>query len=70
MLEYVASCPRNKPALKCPHNLCHYQKCHNIPDATCLLDTCGVCKAKFYLNGADVTDQCGNYIISTFQVAI
>ena len=55
----VANCPPEKPSLKCPHNLCHFQTCHNIPDATCILDTCGQCRAKFYHDGTDVTDQCG-----------
>ena len=61
VLIFLASCPSSKPELQCPYNPCNYRKCINIPDATCVFDTCGQCKARFYVDddNVEVTQQCG-----------
>ena len=56
---YIATCPPNKPPIICPINLCDYQTCPQYPNANCTVDRCGQCKAKFYVNQEDVTNQCG-----------
>ena len=54
----IGSCPPNKPPIYCVINPCEHQNCSNIPNAQCVLDNCGRCKAKFINNGTDVTTQC------------
>ena len=61
MLLSLVVCPDDKPELKCPFNLCDYQKCLNFPDANCVFDVCGGCTARFYSGDREVTDDCGIY---------
>lgn len=55
----VDNCPLSKAAVSCTSNPCDYEKCYNFPEADCMVDTCGQCRALFSVNGTDVTDLCG-----------
>ena len=57
-LGLTGSCPPDKPPIYCATNPCDHQTCSNIPNAQCVLDNCGQCRAKFINNGTDVTTQC------------
>ena len=49
----------------CPAVPCHGQVCTDHPHAICISDHCGGCFARFYADGTDVTDQCGNGVSFT-----
>ena len=55
---YTVDCPSNKPALICSIDLCDHQTCPNVTQAKCKLDICGECRARFYINDTEVTDEC------------
>ena len=54
----IVTCPANKPPIICSINPCDHQTCPQYPEAKCIVDRCGQCKAKFIVNQEDVTDQC------------
>lgn len=60
------SCPQSKAPVFCPVSPCDYQNCYNYPEAICTTDVCGQCKAKFSINGTDVTESCGQYNCSHY----
>ena len=62
--SFTASCPPNKPKMFCPESFCNYQSCSNFPNAQCVIDNCGQCRATFIENGTDVTDQCSKFYLN------
>ena len=58
IITLTASCPPEKPKVShCLINPCDHQECLNFPQAKCVVERCGICKAKFILNGTDITSQ-------------
>ena len=51
----------------CPESLCNLQSCSNFPNAQCVIDNCGQCKATFIENGTDVTDQCSKFYLNNIN---
>ena len=37
---------------------CQSATCPGVDDATCVADYCGGCKARWFVDGVEVTDQC------------
>ena len=58
-VHVVGNCPPERPEVQCPYNPCEYEVCSNFPDAECMFDSCGQCKARFFDGDTEVTQQCG-----------
>ena len=54
-------CPEDTPALRCGLNYCNFLTCPESPDAECIMDVCGQCEARFYMNNEEVTDSCSKW---------
>lgn len=54
----------------CYINPCHFASCPAIDseDVTCVADHCGGCFAQWFLNGKEVTDQCGGMHMYTLAI--
>ena len=60
----ATGCPDGSQPTGCVFHPCHRQRarCPAIEDAICIADHCG-CKAKWILNGMDVTKYCRGEIL-------
>lgn len=56
------TCPPDKPPVNCFVNPCQFAKCPAHPNARCVSDFCGGCNARFFEDGEEVTDTCGENI--------
>ena len=56
------TCPPDKPPVNCFVNPCKFAKCPAHPNARCVSDFCGGCNARFFEDGEEVTDTCGENI--------
>ena len=54
-------CPEDTPVLGCGLNYCNFLTCPESPDAECIMDVCGQCEARFYINDEEVTDSCSKW---------
>ena len=55
-------CNKDIQVVQCLDNPCDTAQCPNIPDAICVLSTCGQCSAHFFdPSGDDITRNCRMY---------
>ena len=64
---YLLGCPGNKTKVQCLTDPCLNSSCSVFPDAQCVADYCGECKARFYYKGKEVTDTCGKLVLTSFK---
>lgn len=51
-------CPPGTPFIQCSTDLCTVNKCPGVPPATCIVDHCGGCNARWYIGNQDITEEC------------
>lgn len=51
-------CPPGTPFVECSADPCTVNRCLGVPSATCIVDRCGSCSAKWYIGNQDVTEEC------------
>lgn len=52
--DFVTPCVCEVGIAVCQENPCVTESCPSYPEATCRIDFCGVCKARWYVNGKEV----------------
>ena len=52
--DFVNPCRCDADIATCDDNPCEKSSCKSYPEATCRVDFCGVCKARWYVNGKEV----------------
>ena len=66
--SHLLECPPNAPIVNCFTDPCDVTSCNNYPNAKCVSNYCGGCNAQFFVDGIDVTKQCGRYIILQYVI--
>ena len=68
--ENSIGCSDGSLPVTCLINPCKQASCPSINGATCVSNYCGGCKAEWFLNGHNVTDQCqGQFNSYLFNLA-
>ena len=60
-IHFVEGCS-NSSEDSCDSNPCMLEACPAFPNAECIPDECGTCKARWFNDGAELTqEQCSKY---------